>query len=254
MSAAPESLKPVFSFFGSKWRSARRYPAPEHDIVIEPFAGGAGYSLRHYRKRVVLIEKDPALHGAWLYLQRASQAELLALPDLHPGQSVDDLRVPQEARWLIGLWLNSGVARPCKTPSAWMDPSKRAAAGWSGQSSCQFWGPGIRERLAAQQPLISHWILAHGSYEDAPDIEATWFIDPPYQLAGKAYVHGSSALDFKALGDWCRTRPGQVMVCENVGADWLPFRKFADIKANPGNAKRKGLGTKNAVSAEAIWP
>jgi hypothetical protein len=41
------TVRPFFSFFGSKWRVAPHYPAPERDLIIEPFAGSAGYSLRH---------------------------------------------------------------------------------------------------------------------------------------------------------------------------------------------------------------
>jgi hypothetical protein len=72
---------------------------------------------------------------------------------------------------------------------------------------------------------------------------ATWFVDPPYQRAGKEYIHAGDALDFPALGVWCRQRRGQALVCENVGADWLPFEPFMLAKAGP--ARR--------VSAEALW-
>lgn len=62
-----------------------------------------------------------------------------------------------------------------------------------------------------------------GDYTDAPDVAATWFIDPPYQIAGREYRHDSRAIDYTALGAWCHARRGQVIACENVGADWLPF-------------------------------
>lgn len=35
----------VLNYFGSKVSVAHKYPPPKHDIIIEPFAGGAGYSL-----------------------------------------------------------------------------------------------------------------------------------------------------------------------------------------------------------------
>jgi hypothetical protein len=50
-----------------------------------------------------------------------------------------------------------------------------------------------------------------------------------------------------ALGDWCKTRPGQVIVCENDGATWLPFRHFRDIQSSTS----AGHGKK--ISKEAIW-
>jgi hypothetical protein len=32
-------LAPLFPFYGSKWRDARRYQGPRHGRAIEPFAG-----------------------------------------------------------------------------------------------------------------------------------------------------------------------------------------------------------------------
>lgn len=31
-------------------------------------------------------------------------------------------------------------------------------------------------------------------------------------------------MNYEFLGKWCKERQGQVMVCENQGADYLPFR------------------------------
>jgi len=101
-------------------------------------------------------------------------------------------------------------------------------------------------RIASQLHAIRHWTLIEGDYTEAPGVPATWFVDPPYIDKGKHYRLGSSTIDFDALGAWCRTRRGQVMVCENVGADWLPFRPFIDIKGS--EAKHGGK-----VSREAIW-
>jgi len=41
-------------------------------------------------------------------------------------------------------------------------------------------------------------------------------------------------------------RPGQVIVCENSGATWLPFEPFRTIKSTPGS---RGKGH----SSEVIW-
>ena len=60
------------------------------------------------------------------------------------------------------------------------------------------------------------------------------------------YKHPSTAIDFPALGAWCRSRRGQVIVCEAAGATWLPFRPFASIKSF-------GNGVKSRTSAEVIW-
>lgn len=63
-----ERIGPLFKWFGSKWQSSKHYPQPEHEIIVEPFAGGAGYSLNHCEKRVIIWEDDPNLHALWQWL------------------------------------------------------------------------------------------------------------------------------------------------------------------------------------------
>ncbi len=228
------ALRPFFTYFGGKYRLAPRYPKPEHKWLIEPFAGSAGYALRHPERRVLLIERSPAIAGIWRYLTRVSAAEVRRLPLLEPGQSVDSLDIPEEARWLLGMWVNSGSAQPKKTMGNWRGSLPRHIR------MCR-WSPHVRERIAIQLDAIRHWVIREGSYTDAPDIEASWFVDPPYIGMGRHYPHGSRGVDYAALGAWCRSRPGQVIVCENTGADWLPFEHFHDAKAKTG------------ISKEAIW-
>jgi 16S rRNA G966 N2-methylase RsmD len=230
-------LRPLFPYYGGKWRIAPRYPSPQHDTIIEPFAGSAGYALRYPERKVILVEKNPKVAATWRYLLRATAADIRALPPLlEPGQSVDDLPICEEARYLVGWSLNAASAAPCKTPSMWMRTDSRGGA--------QFWGEAKRERIARSVERIRHWRLIEGGYEDAPDVVGTWFIDPPYALAGRHYP--TRIADYGALAAWCRTRRGQVMVCENEGADWLPFRPFFHAKANPSKHGGK-------VSREALW-
>ena len=40
-------LRPFFCYYGGKWRAAPKYPPPEHDTIVEPFAGAAGYATRY---------------------------------------------------------------------------------------------------------------------------------------------------------------------------------------------------------------
>ena len=230
------NLRPFFCYYGGKWRAAPHYPAPTHDIIVEPFAGAAGYATRYADRRVLLVERDPTIANLWKYLTRVTPAEILALPALVPG-TVDDLPICQEARWLIGFWCNQGTSAPRKSPSAWMRSRARPKS---------YWGAEVRAILAAQVEAIRHWKVIEGSYESAPDGEATWFIDPPYQLAGKHYRHRLNEGEYNHLGRWCRARRGQVMVCENVGATWLPFEPWRKTQGTPG--ARGGW-----VSDEAIW-
>ena len=231
-------MRPFWNYYGGKYRAAMSYPPPRFGTIVEPFAGAAGYSTRYADRRVILCDADPVIAGLWSYLIRADGDEILSLPVLQDGQTVDDLGVCQEARWLIGFFVNTGAASPCKSPSKWMREYPHLGC---------FWNERTRATLAAQVGLIKHWQVHNCSWDKCPsDGRATWFIDPPYALAGKHYKHGSSGIDYNALGAWCKTRDGQVIVCENDGADWLPFRPHRLQKANSSGGVAR-------VSREVVW-
>jgi hypothetical protein len=209
-------LRPFFSYFGGKWTLAPRYPAPEHGTIVEPFAGSAGYASRFPEREVVLVEKAPHLAALWRWLIRVSVDEVMALP-LDPSKT-DGLCA--EARTLIGFWCARGRVRPASTTnSSWLR---------SGRWPSSFWGEYARARIAEQVTKIRHWKLIEGDYSDAPDIEATWFVDPPYV---GAHHYLAKVDDFAQLGRWCRSRRGLVIVCEQQGADWLPFTPFRTAKS-----------------------
>lgn len=223
-------MRPFFPYFGAKWRAADRYPAPQCDVIIEPFAGAAGYSTRRSDGRLVwLIDASEAICGVWDYIIHASEADVLALPDVRRdlGERVRDLKVCQEARWLIGFWVNPASSEPKNVPTKW-----------------SHWGPKARERIVSQQKNVRHWRVFKGSYLDLDGaVEATWYVDPPYQVQGRCYPHGADGIDYAVLGEWCRGRTGQVIACENAGALWLPFEPLAMWKsARPGR-----------WSEEVIW-
>jgi hypothetical protein len=226
MPVVGQVIRPLFPFYGSKWRDSRRYPVPHNGVVVEPFAGSAGYSLWHAPEKVLLYDADPIIVGVWDYLIRVSASEVLALPDLEVGQSTDDLTVPQEARWLIGFWLNRGSAQPKRTRTAYSARTDRQQL---------VWGERARQRIAGDVEKVRRWRITHASYENAPAIDATYFIDPPYADKGKHYRF--STVDFPALAAWTATLPGQVIVCEQAGADWLPFEPLASIKSTRGRSE-----------------
>ena len=230
-------LRPFFCFFGGKWRVAPQYPSPAHGSIVEPFAGAAGYSTRYPDRKIILVEKDPIIAALWRYLIAVPTDEVRRIPLLGPDQTVDDLKVCPEARSLVGFWLNKGTSRPCSTQSAWMRTGTHAAS---------FWGATVRARIAAQVEHIRHWRVIEGSYESAPQISATWFVDPPYQIQGKNYRCSSTQNDFTHLSAWCRSRQGRVIVCEQEGARWLPFGRAFSIKANES---KNGKGR----SSEVMW-
>lgn len=219
--------RPFFPYYGSKWNIARHYPEPRHSVVIEPFAGGAGYALFHGVRKAILVDADPIIAGVWDFLIRATPAEIIGLPELpQVGDNVDNYTIPQEAKWLIGFWLNRGSATPKKSRTAYSARTDRAQLNWS---------PRAKERIASQLSLISDWEIRHGSYDTAPNIEATWFVDPPYGDKGRYYRVGFSA--FGELGAWCQDRRGMVIACDAPGARWLPFEPLGSFKSSKGRAE-----------------
>lgn len=232
------SLLPFFTYYGGKWRVAPKYPQPLHRRIIEPFAGSAGYSLRHSGGDVWLNDLDPAVAATWRYLISVKEDDILSLPDVQKDQTVDDLHVSQEARLLIGWWLNKGSATPKKRPSTFMLSHPRGGP---------YWGEGVRRRIASQLSHVRHWRVTNLSYEELPDLEATWFIDPPYSVEGRHYRHGSSAIDYGVLARWSQGRTGQAIVCESDDADWLPFRPLALMDGTEGAQKQR------RARLETIW-
>lgn len=224
---------PFWRYYGGKWAAAPRYPAPQHKTIVEPFAGAAGYACRYPDHMVTLIDADPIIAGIWAYLIRTPAAEIRALPDIPEGGTVDDLPVCQEARWLAGFWCNEGAAAPCKRPSKWASRAD-ACVPWGG------WGARARTRIARDVERIRHWRVIKGPYDAAPDVTATWFVDPPYQTsAGRHYRQQPG--NFAALGAWTRARRGQVIACDQQGADWLPWTSELVVESNRG----KRAGCKN---------
>ena len=209
-------------------------PRPRFGRLYETFAGSACYALHHHRRDVVLIERDPVIAELWRYLIRVTPEEVLALPDLAPGQSTDDLEVCPAARSLIGLWSNQGTPGGRKRASSWAKSPERARF---------FWGPRAHHRIARQLPAIRHWTVVEGEAM-ATTIHgaATWFIDPPYQgRPGSHYRYGSKLIDYGELAEWVTVLPGQVIACEQLGADWLPFERLGRVNGQRG------------ASTEVIW-
>lgn len=232
------TLRPFWRYYGGKWRNAPHYPAPMFGTIVEPFAGAAGYALRHHRRDVLLIDKNPIIAGLWRYLIDATPDDIRSLPDIPDGGTVDDMDAPQAARWLAGFWCNDAVAAPCKRPSKWASRGANVH-NWGG------WNARSRERVASQVAHIKHWRVLECAYSDAPDVEATWFVDPPYRgRAGRHYPHQPDS--FEALGTWCQARRGQVIVCEQDGADWLPFEAMKTFRSATGKDRP-------SETVEVLW-
>lgn len=228
-------IGPFWRYYGGKHRAAPRYPAPTHRIIVEPFAGAAGYSCRYPSHDVVLIEIDPRIAAIWRWLIGATYEEIVSVPDVPDGGTVDDIDAPKAARDLVGFWCNGGASQPSKTPSKWAReyPGK---CGWAR----------YRNRVAIDAQRIKHWRIIEGSYADAPDLEASWFVDPPYQSpAGRHYRHDS--IDYDHLGQWCDDRRGQVIACDQAGSTWRQWTHSVPVKST---THERGFGR---ISREVFW-
>lgn len=219
-------LRPFFPYFGSKWRIAGLYPRPKYRQIIEPFAGSAGYSLAYHWHDVTLIDADDNIADVWDYLIHVSSSEVLSIPDVPAGTTVDDVNLTSEQKKLVGFWLNATPTYPCK----------RLTANAAKYPTHNYWGDDVKFRIASQVGCIRHWRVKHGIYCSQDNATATWFIDPPYHRSGKAYRFGSKRLDYEQLGEWCSVRNGQAIVCEQDGARWLPFCALASTRAMAGRS------------------
>lgn len=218
-------LKPFFSYFGSKYRLSKKYPVPTKEVLIEPFAGSACYSLHYPHKQVKLFDKYEVICSIWDYLIHVSEKEFLSLPMIDFDKSVDDYDICQEAKYLIGYFLADGRGIPSKTHTS--RSIKKIIVSPDARNR---WTHSKIEQIVNQLQYIRHWTIEQKSYELIENEDATWFIDPPYQLAGKNYKESSKNIDFTHLANWCKERQGEVIVCENDGADWLPFTYFSKLK------------------------
>lgn len=124
------------------------------------------------------------------------------------------------------------------TPVRWMGMTPQQAADLASQLMkwARLMGRKAKERIVSQMPLIEEgWTITQGGYDRAPDEAATWLIDPPYQDKGKHYRFPLS--DFAPLAAWVRSRPGLTIVCEQHGADWLPFQPLGSFKSTRGRTE-----------------
>lgn len=210
----------MFTYFGSKGRVEKKYPAPTRGRVFEPFCGSARYSLFHRDRDVWINDIDPLIYRIWRYIQAASVSDIKALPVLKAGERLSRYKwLCDEERALVGFSLGYGTVSPRTTCTEWADRKQR----------CRL----LKKRLLDHREYVRQWKITNLHYADLPDVDGTWFIDPPYRYAKAKYRYNCVA-DYDRLGAWCRSRRGQVIVCEGDGADWLPFRPFAKQQVGTG--------------------
>lgn len=204
----------IFPYFGSKMRLARKYGQPDRSVVIEPFAGAAGYSVYWGASKAILFDLNDDVVKTWRFVIEAGKRggdPIRQLPLLDYGESVPDI----EGKELIGFWCIRGVESP-----------RKSLGGWAKDYPNRFWGEYQRERLARDSVQCANWEITLGDYTLADGLVGEWFIDPPYQQAGKHYKHPFTQFD--ALAEFCRRQHHSVTVCEEEADSmptWLPFER-----------------------------
>ena len=229
--AKPTRLgRPMFSYFGSKWKGAKHFGAPREALVIEPFAGSACYSLRYNHPRVKLFDKYEVICEVWDWLIKCSVEDIKRLPDYFPDKEAID-RLPAGARQLVTFWV--GYASTDVGRMSMVTYHRYAE-----RPDCSVWGEQVKERLIRQKPIIADWSIECLDYSQIPNERAHWFVDPPYNNdAGERYIHGRAGIDYDALGKWCLEREGVVQVAEQEGATWLPFNRTYQIRSASATGK-----------------
>jgi site-specific DNA-adenine methylase len=212
---------PLFKWFGSKWSSSRHYPEPTTDFIFEPFAGSAGYSLRHGKDRSVLLaESNERIFDLWRWLiEEATEASIREIPlDLPEGTDVRTIGLSYGQTLLLKNWQRTNNVSECWTTSVW------------GNKPGQ-WTENTRSRVASEFHHVKGWSLVRDGFDmmNKTSHSVTWFIDPPYKFN---YTYGVKAFDYEALSGVVAKLRGQIIVCEAVcqktdaRPTWLPFVDF----------------------------
>lgn len=213
----------MWSYYGAKTNIVHLYPKPKHDKIIEPFAGTARYALRYFDRDVLLVDKYEVIVKIWKWLQQCSPGDILRYQrkwKIGDRLSKLNIEVP-EAELLLGFLITT-AEKPRKQVTSWIGDPTRDRINFS------------LRRIAANLHKIKHWNIIHGTYEEIENNTATWFIDPPYQNGGHSYVHSNKQFIFADLAKWCQSRNGQIIVCEGIKADWLPFVPIGKHKTRTG--------------------
>ena len=214
-------IRTAMSYYGGKGNVVKYYPEPKHKNIIEPFAGGAAYSLLYYNHDITLCEKNINVYNMWDYIQNGDD-DYKYLPEVvSPGEKISDIvcidNIHSGLLWLLRAACNMGTAGSNKKNNT-ITPF--GAIHWNLQiRKIEYW-----------KHKIQHWNIKHGSYTSLKNSNATWFIDPPYINTG--YKYAESNIDYTLLAKWCIERKGFSIVCENKNANWLSFQEKINFNKN----------------------
>lgn len=232
-------IGPMFKWFGSKWQSAKRYPKPIHDTIIEPYAGGCGYSLNYCDRQVILWDADPNLSRLWPWLIReCTEALVRDIPvGLPVGTDIRTIGLTIGQQLLLKHWQRTNNVGDCWTVSPWGDKP--------GQ-----WTENCRARVAEEHTAIRHW-----KFERPTHLEnATWFIDPPY-IYNYRYRADLEAFDFDKLGRFVKRIESkcQVIVCEAKCKTTGRIPSYLPFVESHSSVTSRRKSTQSHHSSEVIY-
>ena len=144
----------MFSYYGSKSKIVDYYPPPKHNKIIEPFAGSARYSLKYWQNDITIVDKYEKIIRIWKWLQKATEKDILNLPEPKYKESIDDFNISDDEKLLMGFMVAGAIASPQKIVQKFSNI------------------PGDKKRIAKQLFKIKHWKIINGSYDEIENIEA----------------------------------------------------------------------------------
>ncbi len=181
----------MFSYYGSKSKIVKYYPEPKYPLIIEPFAGSARYALQYCNKAVILNDKYDVIYKVWKYLIFANVEDIENLPKMQKGDSLDDyFTLSESEKLLMGFLIgysNRGKRKTYTGRAARDNELERA-----------------KKRILSYIGKIKHWEVYNKDYSELDNIEATYFIDPPYKDGGHAYA--KNKINYLHLAEWCKSR------------------------------------------------
>jgi hypothetical protein len=194
--------------------SSRHYPPPLGETIFEPFAGSAGYSLRHHEKKVVLWETNQRLNYLWRWLiNAATETQIREIPiNVPEGTDIRTLGLSPGQQLLLKNWQRTNNLSECWTISKW------------GHLTGQ-WTENTRARVAEESQAIKHWQFRPIDFTEI----GTYSVDPPYIFN---YRYGCPDFDYETLVRNVNSVPAgsRIIACEAVCPktgrvpDYLPFK------------------------------
>lgn len=156
----------TFHYSGNKKRLSPLLRKPVSDIVIEPFAGSAGYSLYYKPSKVILFENNTDIYNLWNWLITATTIkDLEKLESLKVSVKTDirTLNLPKPEETLFRLTCASVYVGQL---SSWIAYP---------QNSVNF--SFLKENLDYIKNNIT---LGGKDFRESLSLKGTFFIDPPY--------------------------------------------------------------------------